>query len=455
MTLTHGSNLTVFAMVALGLCGTASAAAAQESSFGCAGLEQSSLVRAEEGKDGVFYRVATDLTMGQIINHRAADAVARIARALEEQGTTLIFAPVPTKGQAMPEDLPSNFVTTGYDVEKARAEYAVSIANLRESGVVAADLLTRMLDTFDPAEVAKYGTENTPLFFRSDYHWTSEGARRAARAVADQIVEHPGYGDLTPTSYQTRQVGELEGFSNMRRAMQRQCRDPLPEVETLGFETNADTTPAQDDAGPLDIFADAEEQSQVVLLGTSFSDNPTNNFAGWISQYSGLEVLNYAVTGGGQYGALISYLTSQDYLEQRPRFIVWENPIYTDLLQFGTGPIEELTAAASAACSDPLNVTATSETLEAELGGATFDTDDAILARFGSEGPRNAEFTLVTTDGVSRRYFSNRDDRLRATGNFWLGLGPYVDLPIESIKVAFDRPIPNGASLSLCPNFGE
>ncbi|WP_406720780.1 hypothetical protein RPE78_12875 [Thioclava litoralis] len=434
----------------------APALARDVSEFGCYGLKEEAVVPAMEGKDGVFYRLATDLTLGQDLSPAAVEAVARLSAALEEAGTTLIFAPVPTKAEAMPEALPDDLSALEYDWASAQQEYRQSIRALRARGVITADLLHGMLEDIGPEDVARYGTGQVPLFFRSDYHWTSEGARRAARQIAGQMRQQANYDALPKTTFETVSIGAREGFSTMRRTMQMRCRQALPEVETMGFDTTPVADPSQTADEPLDIFADADEQVPVVLLGTSFSDNPTNNFAGWIEQYSDLEVLNYAVTGGGQFGALLSYLTSDDYARQRPAFIVWESPIYADIMQFGSGPMEELVAAADAkSCSHKLVLHDVDGTLEAQLNGSTFGTSDAIFARFGDEGPRKATFVLRTESGIERQYHFRRGDRLRATGNFWLSLAPYSQTPLNSVRVTFDRPVNNGSSLSLCFDIGE
>src|SRR3546814_17154530 len=74
-----------------------------------------------------------------------------------------------------------------------------------------------------------------------------------------------------------------------------------------------------------------------VLAGTSFSRNATNvtNFAGFLSQHLSAEVLNYAVTGGGNDAAMLQYLASDDFAESKPKFLIWEF-LYHDLPSEGT-----------------------------------------------------------------------------------------------------------------------
>jgi alginate biosynthesis protein AlgX len=100
----------------------------------------------------------------------------------------------------------------------------------------------------------------------------------------------------------------------------------------------------------LDIFGTDAAAASLVLAGTSFSDSNINNFAGFLSEFTGIEVTNYSITGGNQFGAMTSYLTSREFAEQRPTFLIWENPIYNGLAQFGPLPMEELIAAAGPSC---------------------------------------------------------------------------------------------------------
>ena len=426
------------------LLAAAAPAAAQDSAFGCTGVEFNPTLPAVEGKDGVFYRSMSDLRLQHPMRGEVMSLMERLAKALADNGTTLVYATIPAKSLAMPQYLPPRAADYGYDQQVAETVYDDIITRLTAAGVTAPDI-RRALQSAPPDE---------KVFFAADFHWTSLGARLAAEAIGDAIRAHPAYAETTPGSYETRELGIQPAFSGMRRTLQTFCTKALPPVETMSFETTrTDAGTATEDA-TLDIFADAGEGSdtpQLVLVGTSFSDSPVNNFAGFLSQYSGLDVVNYSVTGGNQYGAIVSYLTSEDFAAARPRFLVWENPIYNNLAQYGTAPLEELVAAAGNTCTTVLETERLDDhTLTASLANLRPRATDAIFADYGPEGARRVDFTLHAPSGFDRETAIERGQRQRATGNFYLGLGAFHQAGIARVTARFDRPLTPDSRLVFC-----
>lgn len=427
------------------LLATATPATAQDSAFGCTGVEFNPTLPAVEGKDGVFYRTMSDFRLQHPMRGEVMVLMERLAAALAENGTTLVYATIPAKSLAMPQFLPDRADDYGYDQAIAETVYDDIITRLTQAGVTAPDI-RRALQSAPPGE---------KVFYAADFHWTSLGARLAAQAIGDAIRAHPTYADAVPATYETRELGIQPAFSGMRRTLQTFCTKALPPVETMSYETARVEDPAAtaDDA-TLDIFAGGGEGAdapQLVLVGTSFSDSPVNNFAGFLSQYSGLDVVNYAVTGGNQYGAITAYLTSEDFAAARPRFLVWENPIYNNLAQYGTAPLEELVAAAGDTCTTVLETERVDDhTLTARLAPLRPRGTDAIFADYGGEGARRVDFTLHAPGGFDRETAIERGQRQRATGNFYLGLGAFHQAGIARVTARFDRPLTPDSRLVLC-----
>lgn len=415
------------------------AAAAQSSAYGCHGLDTATALPSIEGVNGVFYRVLADLRMRHPMEEPVMAQMGALSAALAERGTTLIYVTVPTKSQAMPQFLPAAASDYAYDSATARLVYSDIINRLSAHGVLAPDILAAL--TSAPAD--------QPPFFQADFHWTSDGARLAAVAIADVIKAQPVYGDLAPLEYKTTDLAQTSAFSTMRRTLQAFCVDELPRVTAMGKLTEITSAATE---GAADIFAGGTDATQIVLVGTSFSDAPLGNFAGYLSEYSGLDVVNYAITGGNQFGAMTSYLTSRDFVEDPPRFLIWENPIYSNLAQYGPDPLDELVAAAGQACAQPLIVTQNSpDSLTADLTGLTIGPDDAILADLGTAGPRQAEFRLTTASGIIRTAQVQRSDRMQASGRFFKPLGSIWHPDLTTLTVTFDRPVSDISTLTLCP----
>lgn len=408
------------------------------SSFGCSGIEDSTVLRAIEGKDGFFFRVLADLRMLHPFTDQTAERLAVLSRYLEEQGTTLIYVPVPTKSMSMPAWLPPRAELYGYDKSIAEDAYNIIVDRLQSRSVKTTDLVPAF------REIAA----ESPPFFQADFHWTSAGARVAAKLVADIIKSTEGYEELDKIQSETVSLGEVPQFSGMRLTLQAQCADSLPEVVTTGYETT--TLEFESEDADLDLFGD-DTSNLVSLIGTSFSDSDVNNFAGFIQEYSGLPVYNYAITGGNQFGAIISYLTSSEFQEARPRYIVWENPIYNNLSQYGDGPWTEIFASAKNDCPVrlPIELSEDRTTLIANVEGIKIDDQVSILADAKREGAREVGFTL--SDGEYQRSRTiTRQDRLRATGRFFINTTSLGGSDWNSLTVNFDKPVSASAEIRLC-----
>lgn len=406
--------------------------------FGCSGIEDSTVLRVIEGKDGFFFRILADLRMLHPFTDQTAEKLAVLSRYLEEQGTTLIYVPVPTKSMSMPEWLPPRAELYGYDKNIAEDAYNLIVERLEKRFVKTTDLVPAF------REIAS----DTPPFFQADFHWTSAGSRAAAKLVADIIKSTGGYDDLDKVQSETVSLGELPQFSGMRLTLQAQCEDSLPEAVTTGYETT--TLELESEDASLDLFGD-DTSNLVSLIGTSFSDSEVNNFAGFIQEYSGLPVYNYAITGGNQFGAIISYLTSAEFQESRPRFIVWENPIYNNLSQYSDGPWTEILASAKNDCSVevPFEISDDRKTLVANFDGMKLGNEFSILADAKREGARKVGFTL--SDGEYQRSRTiTRQDRLRATGRFFIKTNSLGDYDWNSLTVNFDKPVSASAEIRLC-----
>lgn len=410
--------------------------AAETSAFGCAFTATQSALPSVEGQDGTFYRVMADLRMHHPMQDQVIARMAALSAALAAQGTTLIYVAVPTKGEVMSNLLPALAKDYQFDSSTAVLVYEDIIARLAKQGIVAPDILSALTQA-DP---------KAPPFFKTDFHWTAAGALLAAKAIAADIKAQPQYADLPQAQYMTTAGPITAAFSTMRRSLQSLCRQELPRVEAQA-QLTAKTTLSADTS---DIFA-GDVAPQIVLVGTSFSDAPLANFAGYLSQSTGLEVLNYAVTGGNQYGAITSYLISRDFAAARPRFLIWENPIYNNLAQFGPDPMEELITAASNSCtlqlvaqkSDP-------NTLTADLTGLNLRQNASILADLGADGGRRAEFRFVTASGITRVTSIERSDRVQSSGRFFKSLGTLWLPDLQTLSVTFDNPVSAKTTLSLC-----
>lgn len=427
-----------FALASMALGATGMAPLAGESSYGCSNLERNRSIPALEGAGGNFFRIQPDLRMYFPMNDALIGDLARLSDALALQGTTLVYLPVPPKGMTMPDFLPDEARLYGFDPEVARRIYQSTLVKLRDAGVMTVDMLTPLTNT-DPA---------VDLFFKADFHWTTAGAQRAAQAVASAIAEDADYAGLVTADFETAPAGPEQFVSAMRKLLQKSCVDALPEAMTETYRT----VEVVDADAVVDIFG-SNGADTISLVGTSFSEVAQFNFPGFISQYSGLNVRNLAISGGNQFASISSYLTSKSFAEDRPRYLIWENPIYNNLAQFGDGPLDELVAAVSGNCA-PVAASAlhllSDDEVSVDLRDASLAEAGMVLAESGSSESR--ELTLTFTDLAGRARTQNvlRPPRFRTSGRFFIPIDSFSADGFSTLSIRFDRPGAGQAVISAC-----
>jgi len=429
------------ACIVLTILGSGSAGyAATSSAFGCAGLENNKQLAVVEGQNGFFYRVIADLRMEQQLSEHTADEVATIAEALEAQGTTLVYVPIPTKSLVLPQYLPDRASSDyGFDYGVAERAYQEVIQRLREHGIVTVDLL----------EGLKKQPGGEPPFFQADFHWTSAGARASAQRVAETIRNLPGAVELQKADFETRPTTSSSIVSTMRRMLQASCKDALPLPRTQGYET------VETDSGNsgVDIFGSPASGGTVALVGTSYSDLPASNFAGFLSQALSTPVTNFSISGGNQFGSITSYLTSEAFQANRPRFLIWENPIYNNLGKFGDAPLIELATAARQSCHaiDPERISLLGpNTLSAALEQGEISDFTVIYAFSGDTLSRRATLSFKLNDGHDYESSILRADRMVSTGRFYFPVRYFASEASQHITLEFDRLAANAAAVSVC-----
>jgi alginate biosynthesis protein AlgX len=424
---------------------------AERSAFGCGNLEDISELQMIEGKDGMFYRILADMRLQHAFTPEVIDRMAEMAKALEAKGTTLIYVPVPTKSQVLPQYAPQRAELYGFDPSIARAVYDDVVERLNKKGVTTVDIASPMRDKPENqfGELA---------FFKSDFHWTAQGANAAAEAVGEKIKSLPEYADVTPVKFKREDGPVSSEFSSMRKLLQQHCLDSVPQVKAHTYVVSRDDDAASTgDAGSgLDIFGN-EDTGGIALIGTSYSDKTISNFAGLLQYWSGLPVENYSISGGNQFGSILSYITSREFQEQRPRFLIWENPIYNNLGQYGDGPWYEIIAASRGECDQEIKLTpGVANSFHADLSNVSFAPGDVLLADAGDGGNRKASFAFTGSDGEVRTRSISRDDRLRATGRYFASTAGMPKGALNGLDLTFDTNAGSDTTLHICKtNLGE
>lgn len=417
----------------------AAGAATAQSAYGCLELDDRQAYPAVEGKAGTFFLVDPDLRMFHPLTEEAADDIANLSAALAARGTTLIYAPLPTKSLALPERLPQLAFDYGFDPDVAATYFDLVLDRLRSRDVATADL-RRAMRSLDGA----------PSFHLADDRITPAGAERAARALSETIRTTPGYADLPKAQFTTTTTGAITLPSDMRAALQRHCQIRLPEVIAEGSAT----TQGGGAATGTNLFAGGDNAGGIVIVTTDKAGEPTANLAGTIATMTGIETQIYAVPEGGSFAAISSYMTSRLFQERRPAFLVWLNPVEHNLANRGDQPMAELVAAAKGDCGIPLSTTPGAElgSLAADL--TTLERGRTYTLLIDSEGSSAtaARFDFRGPDGTTRTRSVLRHRTQAPTGRFFMPLTGLWPEGATGVEVALDAPIAATARISACAN---
>lgn len=407
---------------------------AAQSDYGCRNLQTADPMAMIEGSEGVFYRLNLNMRMSHPLSERAAAMVGRLAEELKQKGTTLVYLPVPTKSLAMPGHLPDSVSSYGFDIEIAEQAYDAFIGRLRDAGVTTVDTMRAMREA-----------DGKP-FIGTDFHWSSTGARAVAGAVAEKLRGLPVGDELAQSKFETRETEMKTISSKLRQAIQSHCRESVPAAQTQGYET----TSAGGGSTEGGIFASDSAGPPIALAGTSMSDGEEFHFEGFLSQAAGASIANYSITGGNQFGALTSYLLSEDFQSAPPAVLVWENPIYNNLGEFGAAPLKELLAAAGSTC-EPLETRSPEpKVMAADLPREGLAPTDFIRVDTGAATGREATFDFATEDGLTVGAHVRRPPRYEPTRWFYQHVRPVWREELSSLRVTLDQPVESGSSLSIC-----
>ena len=246
--------------------------------------------KALEGRDGwLFYRpsvrylieanrvevepgdaIWTSPPTGQTRRDNVVRAIVKYRDQLQLRGIELLVVPVPSKASVYPDMLTRRFASRSGDFRSPTEDL---LEELERQGVRTVNLF----DAFREArQTASSSGSGKSYYLAHDTHWTPEGARVAARAVANSLRER-GWTSQYPFSYTTQEARvarrgdildmmSIPALSQHYQAEEVQCTqilDPLvgPMVSRKG---------ARDGRFKNDHLIDTPMESSVLLLGDSF-----------------------------------------------------------------------------------------------------------------------------------------------------------------------------------------
>ena len=379
--------------------------------------------RLEAGPEGWLLR-DDDLATTFELKRETLGYLAALNKALSAQGVTLIVAAQPPRGVALAADSMPD-----YKPAEVLASYEAVRRTLQNAGLQVTDL----------AEVV---TQTPNYFFRRDHHWTPEGSRASAEAVAQTILSTSAAREgLTTHEFRTEAVGNEEQIGSFGKAIGQIC-GKNPPAEPL---THYRTTEVSAESG--DLFG--ASAPLIALAGTSNSAREDLNFAGFLAQASGLDVLNVSAIGGGPQAALGAYLRSQTFLEAKPVFLVWE---FATLFDVPQDPLfyRQLVPSVQGACSAAQSEASVTKPLDRRVPLFTGLQDKSagfLYLELSDLAQTSLTLELNYQGGKAERVRLERSTRERNDGKFFLSLSK----PLKAVTLALPGKADGTVQARLCP----
>ncbi|MBD9416651.1 alginate O-acetyltransferase [Pseudomonas sp. PDM16] len=393
-----------------------------------------------DGRDGWLFRTKNDLRTDIGTTPEGYAQLKRFRDALKARGTELLIVFQPTKGLVVRNKLTPEWHAK-FDYETARTNYIKTIENFRKAGIWAADYSP----LFD--EQGK----QTDFFFKDDHHWTPRGAKDAARLTAEVLKQIPAYADMPKKEFVTKRVGILGSPGSSGEAAGKICNNTYDTEYVDRFATE----PADESSGDS-LFGD-ESTPEVVLVGTSNS-GVAYNFAGYLEQYSGVQVLNMAVTGGGYESAMLQLLASEEFQKKPPKVVVWEFATHYDmsLRDFYRQAVPMVD---NGCAGQPVLLTGKAKlgpgSTQVFLNGTSGlkelrSADHMIDLRFSDPSIHETKSTVWYFSGRKERFDLEQSDRIDTGGRYLFELrdeGDWRDLTLMGLEVDAPENMPEGLTV--------
>lgn len=238
------------------------------------------------------------------------DYIAHVRDTLAQDDIDLVVVPVPAKSRIY-EDKLGRYRFPSYK----RDVYGNFVKSLREREIPVVDILPEI----------QSAAAQDQMFLKCDTHWTPDGARVAAVAVAAEVTRDLPDLKYVKTQYTTRKTGMIDHSGDLMRYV------PLGRSASyFGFIPDQigtfETAQKEGSATLQDASLFSDEKMPVVLVGTSYSANPTWNFEGFLKQALSANVLNAADEGMGPFETMKKYLKDDSLATNPPQLVVWEIP---------------------------------------------------------------------------------------------------------------------------------
>lgn len=380
----------------------------------------------QAGKNGWVFRPKKDYLEDFKITDDLVQNFQKLDKAFKAQGVELIVVMLPTRGMLHYDQI----IKEGYDVKKSRQNYQRAIDQLRKSGL--------------NAVMIKEEDYHPEFYHKTDHHWSALGAKIVVEKTANIIKNIPTSQEIETVEYKT-ELAETQKFTGrFAETLKEDCDNDVEAENIETFQTYS--------INNTNLLVDSFS-ADVVLIGTSNSDNNASkaNFAGALRQALSMDVDNHSISGGGYDTAMIQYLSSDDYKDHKPKFIVWEFPIYQDFWdeRFYKQIIPTTYGACNVNALFTKNVDINDNKFEVHIGDFSYDVDKVYI-HINMPGFKEKRFRLLITDQNDKvsAFEFERSKYFTSNGEFFLDIEK--DKNLKTFKGLLPETNAKNLQLSIC-----
>ena len=231
---------------------------------------------------------------------------------LAQRGIRLLVVPAPNKVSVYPEMLTSRADRSEQPINPKTIEI---ISKLKESGVEIVDLFK----VFAEAREGLSPGDSTRYYLSQDSHWSPEGMRLAAQAVARRILDL-GWAEKGKVKYSLASI-TLRRYGDVLKMMRSSQIENMFEPERLKCAQIVNATTAQ--------LYENDPNSEVLVMGDSFlriysGDEPGS---GGFIEHLAFELgfpLASIVNDGGASTLVRQELSRKPALLRNKKLVIWE-----------------------------------------------------------------------------------------------------------------------------------
>jgi alginate biosynthesis protein AlgX len=384
-----------------------------------------------QAKEGWFLR-PLDFNEHYQLLPETEQSLKRLNDAFAAQGAKLLIMAVPPRSLAAASLLDlTQQRQSAFDAVATARSYQQYLQSLRKMGIEVVDGIAEAT-AFEPQT-------HSHFFFKRDLHWTPFGANLIAQKLAKTLQKQPNFAANPAVQYQTAKTGMLTMKGLMIQGIQPLCEDTIP------AEPYPEYTTSKQAMGEAALFDDASSAAPpLVLLGSSFSENPAFNFDGFLSQATGADIANFAIRAGELFNALVSYTSLPQAERLSPRFVIWEQLAHYDLNQ-GEASFRQAIPAIGGECSKEEAIASTTLTLKDGGSGELFTLPEAS-AIHGSDyylfvsashfGINRFTLQFDYADGDGEEFTVDRSQHFNNKGRFFVELSDELQAALTNIRIS-------------------